>query len=416
MHVQRRRAASAPFRSPTSTACPATRRELDTTLAPDELITAIELPPRTASPRTTPTSSCATARPTPSRWSRSPRRWRSTAARSARRASRSAASRTSPGASPRPRRCWRARRRRRRPSSAAADALLRGRAQAAGAATPSRSSWRAAPSSARCGRPRGTAQSRATAAMTEHRDVPAPSGIGASPVQLARRRPRQGHGRGALCRRASGRRTWPTAWSSSSTIARGQHRAHRRRRGAARVPGVLEVFTHENRPPMRALRPLLQGHDGARRARRSAAARRRDPSTAASRSRWWSPRRFEAARYAASLVRGRLRRASRTRPTCWPAWRRAPQAEPAQGRLLAAAQAARRRRGGLRRGAGAGRRASTTAASSTTTRWRCTPPRWSARRRRHAHRLRQDAGRAEQPLAMCRACFGLLEATRCTVL
>ena len=63
-------AASAPSRSPSSTACPATRPELDTTLGRGEIVTAVELPAEARlSRRTTPISSCATGCPTPSRWS-----------------------------------------------------------------------------------------------------------------------------------------------------------------------------------------------------------------------------------------------------------------------------------------------------------------------------------------------------------
>ena len=136
----RARAASAPSRSPSSTACPATRPHLDTNLGPDELITRGR-PARRGLRRAShlpegPRPHC----PTPSPWSRSPPRWRWTAARSRRPASRWAAWRTSPGAIPE------------------AEALLRGqpadrrqlqrggrrhpaRRHGASSTTPSRSSW-----------------------------------------------------------------------------------------------------------------------------------------------------------------------------------------------------------------------------------------------------------------------------------
>ena len=101
--VRRRRARS---RSRTSIACPATRREIDTTLAHGELITAIDLPPPAFA------AHCAylkmrDARRTRSRWSRWRRRWTSDGGDDARlRGWRSAAWRTSRGAIPTPRRCW----------------------------------------------------------------------------------------------------------------------------------------------------------------------------------------------------------------------------------------------------------------------------------------------------------------------
>ena len=82
---------------------PGDRPDRDTDLPPGALITAVEMPPPPAGARST-TARCATARPTPSRWSRWPPNSSSTTAPSLARASRSAASRTSRGAPTAPKR------------------------------------------------------------------------------------------------------------------------------------------------------------------------------------------------------------------------------------------------------------------------------------------------------------------------
>ena len=82
--------------STSSTGCPGTTPQLDTVLAPGELITAVELPPRPAR-RARTTARCATGPPTRSRWSPSPRRSRSRTAGSPTPGSRWAGSRTSRG-------------------------------------------------------------------------------------------------------------------------------------------------------------------------------------------------------------------------------------------------------------------------------------------------------------------------------
>ncbi|GAA3252023.1 hypothetical protein GCM10020258_08310 [Sphingomonas yabuuchiae] len=102
---------------------PAATPEIENVLEPGELITHVELPPRPRVAR--PIARCATGRPMPSRWSRSPGSSRSRAAGSPRRASPLAGSvrcrgatrrwrprwsdrsRPTPPSTPPPTRCWR---------------------------------------------------------------------------------------------------------------------------------------------------------------------------------------------------------------------------------------------------------------------------------------------------------------------
>ena len=126
---------------------PGDKPQRDTNLAPGEIDHGGRAAGAGLSGATTPTSRSATGSPMPSRWCRSRRPWSSTAAPSRRRASASAASRTSPGAIPRPRRRCADSRRARRPSRRRRTWCCA--TPRATRTTPSRSTWRAAPSSAR---------------------------------------------------------------------------------------------------------------------------------------------------------------------------------------------------------------------------------------------------------------------------
>ena len=60
--------------------------------------------------------------------------------------------------------------------------------------------------------------------------------------------PRQGHGRARNTPPSSTRRTSPTAIVVSSSHRQGPHHVASMQRRRCAVPGVLKVFTHENRP------------------------------------------------------------------------------------------------------------------------------------------------------------------------
>ena len=112
-------------RSPTCTGCPATTRPATPSSQHGELITAIDLPPLPRAARGRRTARSATAPPTRSRWSRSPRPCGSSRRPGRRRAaSRSAAWRTSRGGPPGPRSPARRPGDRGRPSARAAEAEL----------------------------------------------------------------------------------------------------------------------------------------------------------------------------------------------------------------------------------------------------------------------------------------------------
>ncbi len=192
----------------------------------------------------------------------------------------------------------------------------------------------------------------------------------------------------------------PAADLAFGVVRQQHHRArpHRADRHFARaaVPGVLEVLTHDNRPQMRSLDFMLQGHDGAHGLAVQAASQRRDPlQRAADRPGGGRDLRGGALRRraGAGAVRGRRR----TRPSCWPTWigPRVP------SRLKAGYSPPPKPRGdadsGVRGGGGAAR-------CRVHQRRRAPQPdgdarhHRAARRRRPADGLRQDAGFAEQPL------------------
>ena len=90
----------------------------------------------------------------------------------------------------------------------------------------------------------------AMAALCRHRHVP-------------RRRPRQGHRRGEICRRVQ--RPGPRPWQRRhSTIAKGRIARIDTSEALARR-GVIDVLTHENRPRMAGANDALQGRCGPRR-------------------------------------------------------------------------------------------------------------------------------------------------------
>ena len=141
----------------------------------------------------------------------------------------------------------------------------------------------------------------------------------------------------------------------TSTIAKGRI-ARIDASEALAVEGVIDVLTHENRPPMADNDERLQGRRGAGRARRSGRCTTTRSCSAASRSRWWSPksRRSRASRRRWSGWNTRRKRTSRT---CIASAMR-----PSALRLrksgrdpVRAAEAARRRRAGARRSRGAPR-------------------------------------------------------------
>ena len=128
-----------------------------------------------------------------------------------------------------------------------------------------------------------------------------------APAQPRRRR-RQGHRRGALRRRTSGRGSAVRLSIVSSTIAKGRIAAHRRRPRRAPCRASSRSSRTRTGPHVAWLDRSYDDEVAAVRLPVSAALRRQDPCSAASRSRWWSPRRFEAARDAAALVASTTRR------------------------------------------------------------------------------------------------------------
>ena len=127
-------------------------------------------------------------------------------------------------------------------------------------------------------------------------------------THIARRRPRQGHWRGQICRRVQCASGLAYGGVVESTIAEGTHRAHRHQRGACGSHGVIDVLTHKNRPPHGRRRQGLQGR---RRAGGGSPFRplyddkimfSGQPIALVLAEDW------ETARFAASLVRRRIRR------------------------------------------------------------------------------------------------------------
>ena len=168
-----------------------------------------------------------------------------------------------------------------------------------------------------------------------------------------RRRPRQGDRRGEVRRRVQ--RPGPRLRLGRLQRHRpGEDHRDRRERGARRCPGVIQVFTHENRPALRRGSTAATATRSRRPARRSARSTTPRSSSAPSRSPWSSPTRWS--------WRATRRRSSGSSTNAQPhatdldAQRgdgvRSRTSRPAS----AAAEAARPRRQGPRRGRRAGRR------------------------------------------------------------
>ena len=106
---------------------------------------------------------------------------------------------------------------------------------------------------------------------------------------VPRRRPRQGHRRGEICRRVQRRR--PRPWQRRRIDHRqGPHRAHRRQRGACASQACIDVLTHRAPAADGRHRRGLQGRCGAGQARRSVRSTTTGSCSTASRSRWCWPR------------------------------------------------------------------------------------------------------------------------------
>ena len=177
---------------------------------------------------------------------------------------------------------------------------------------------------------------------------------------------------------------------------RAASRASTRARRCAST-ACIDVLTHENRPRMAEHRQRLQGRCRAGAARRSGRSTTTRSCSAASRSRWCWPRtgrpRASRPRWCASSTTRR-----RTPPTCTRSATR-----PFAGRRQLRTEAARRRRQGLCGGRRAPRgrilhpdRASQPDGAVCLDR--------DLGRRRQAHGLRQDPGRAERAALSRAAC------------
>ena len=264
------------------------------------------------------------------------RRWSSTAARSRRRASRSAASRTSPGAT-------RGRSGTARRAAAERRLHARGRHLAA-----RRQGLRAQHLQDRAGAPRhrpradaGRARHAAIAIRQEDPVSAMAPYIGTATSRVDGRAKVTGAAKYAAEFNVPAS---PTAASSSSTIAKGRITRIDTSEGA-RVEGVLDVLTHENRPQMADRRSAYKD-ESPRTGRRSGRSTTTRSCSTASRSRWSSPRTSEIARFAASLVRVEYDE-ERTSPTY-----RAARARPYRRSLdqpEGRAPKPRRRRAGIRR-------------------------------------------------------------------
>ena len=213
-------------------------------------------------------------------------------------------------------------------------------------------------------------------AMTLHRHA-----------HIPRRRPCQGHRRGEICRRIQYQR--PRLWRRRRLDDRqGPHRAHRRQRGAARRRRARRADARKSAAAWRAPIAAYKDDVAPEEARRSARSTTTRSCSAASRSRWCSPR---SGRSRASPRRSC---ASNTRRS---ALRHRPAGAARQG--LRRAEKPEKPRGNAEQGLCGGRRAP---------RGRILHPDRASQsdgivrldgdlgRRRQAHGLRQDPGRAER--------------------
>ena len=294
-------AASAPSRSPISTACRATSRDIDNTLGAGELITAVELPPEGFAralhlpEAARPPLLCVRARvgrggaragrrPTISR--RAPRAGRRRA---------QAVARPRGGGS-----CWRPAGRRRRASRARPTLMLRERA----GPRPQRLQDRAGTPRDRARARSGGGRHAAVAERQAHRvRQPAMTDIESHRRRAQpRRRPRQGHRRGEVRRRVHPRRPGCMASSSRARSPRAGSRPSTRADGAARCPACSTSHAREPARTSRVARHAATTTRSPARLTVPAALRRQDPASAASRSRWSSARRFEAGALCGALV------------------------------------------------------------------------------------------------------------------
>ena len=188
---------------------------------------------------------------------------------------------------------------------------------------------------------------------------------------------------------ASSHRRSPRGASHASTRAQALH-----------VAGVIDVLTHENRPRMAGANAAYKDDVGSGRGAVTGRSTTTGSCSAASRSRWSSPR-TEIAQFAASLVRvdydAEAHVTDMYRPRGEAFAVEAP-ANPAENPFTPP-KAARRRRDGLRRGRGAPRgRILCPDRASQPDGALCLDG--DLRAGRQAHDLRQDPGRAERP-ALC---------------
>ena len=180
---------------------------------------------------------------------------------------------------------------------------------------------------------------------------------------LPRRRTRQGHRRGAICRRVQRRR------SRLRLRRRLDHPKGRIARidasRALAVEGVIDVLTHENRPKMAGTaRPTVtMWRRAARRFVRSTTTR---SCSTASRSRWCSPRSGRSRASRRRWCRSNTRRKP-TPPTCMPALDKASSSRNPTSRAATRRRPMRRPR--------CATRPSISSRPSITTRWSCLPRR-----------------------------------------
>ena len=185
----------------------------------------------------------------------------------------------------------------------------------------------------------------------------------------------------------------------------GPDHAHRRERGAAARPACSRSSRTRTAPQPGAVRSQLPRRGRRRPARRSARSTTPRIQFSGQPVALVVADTLELARYAATLVRVEYETAgARHRPA-------ANLARSADAERSSRAEADPRGDADKALAAAAVRSMPSTACrSSTTTRWRCSRRPWSGRGR-HAHRLRQDPGRAERPQTTSATCSAFTRTT-----